>query len=127
MKLKPHPLLLLIWTVLLALTATLTGCLDPAYRTKRAIRDGWIDRDLMLHLAREDVSPENIEALAELDKELQKRYSERLDKTFKMIHERYEYDNRRWEEMRPIREERLRRLLEGKPEEIPEAWRKMTY
>ena len=115
------------WSLLMVLVVALTSCQDPAYKAKQEVRQAHIDRDAMLYLAREGAGPEHLEALAELDKELQKRYAERLKKTLKMIQKRQERDHTRWIEMRPLREEQLRKLMEGKPEDIPEVWRKMTY
>ena len=115
------------WSLLTALAVGLSSCQDPAYKAKQAVREAHIDRDAMLYLTRERAGPEHLEALAELDKELQKRYAERLKKTLKMIQKRQERDHTRWIEMRPLREEQLRKLMEGKPEDIPEVWGKMTY
>ena len=115
------------WSLLPVLAVALSSCQDPAYKTKQAAREDRIERTLGLHLSREQAGSENIEALAELDKEMQKRYAERLAKTIKLINERNKYDNKRWIEMRSLREEHLRRLLEGKPEDIPEVWGKMIY
>lgn len=115
------------WSFPAALAVALSSCQDPAYKAKQEVRKAQIDRNAMLYLAREEAGPEHLEALAELDEELQKRYAERLKETLKMIQTRQARDNKQWIEMRPLREEQLRKLMEGDPEDIPEVWRKMTY
>lgn len=111
----------MVWAVALG------SCQDPAYRAKQAVRDGRIDRTVMLHLAREQAGPKKLEELAELDRELQKRNAEHLEKTWKRIHERHQRDYERWIEMWPRREKELRKLMEDDFENMAETWRKMVY
>ena len=115
------------WMWLTVFIISLTSCQDPAYKAKQAVRNAYIDRNAMLYLSREQAGPEHLEALAELDQEMRRRYADRLEKTIKLVNERWQYDNNRWIEMRPVREQHIRRMLEGKPEDIPDVWRKMTY
>jgi hypothetical protein len=44
-----------------------------------------------------------------------------------MINKRQRNNNRQWIEMKPIREKQLNKMLQGKPEDIPDIWRKLTY
>ena len=115
------------WSIIPVLAVALTSCQDPAYKARQSAREDRIDRYLGMYMSREQAGPENIEALTELDREMEKIYAERLAETIKKINERYKYDNERWIELRSIREEHLRKLLEGKPEDIPEVWGKMIY
>ena len=115
------------WSMLTVLAVGLSSCQDPAYKAKQEVRQAHIDRDAMLYLARERAGPEHLEALAELDKKLEKRYAEQLKKTLKMIQKRQERDRTQWIEMRSLREEQLRKMMEGKPEDILEIWGTMIY
>lgn len=103
------------------------GCQDPQYRTAQAARDQQIQELLKEYGVREEVRLANIdEVITRVETQELKRV-EALDATLLLIKESHQRDQREWLEQAAHRRELLRSNMAGKPEEIPDTWRKMSY
>ena len=115
------------WLVLGGLAIMLSSCQDPAYKTEREIRDAYIEHNAERYWSREQVSPENVEAIVKRFERRNKWHAEHLDKMLKKTNDRFESDNKRWFEEQSRREEELLELLKGNPDKIPDTWGRMVY
>jgi len=103
------------------------GCHDPDRQAKQAVREGRLEEFFKEYEAREERRPQQLQAMAELDRELRAEHAKRLNKTLKVIEKAYLKDKKRWMEYEPVRQERVRSVWGGNPPAIPESFKKMTY
>ena len=105
----------------------LTSCQDPVYKTKREARDARIREALASLEAREQRSPGNLNELEDTRRRFRKQHEKQLEQTLKMIERRHRRANDEWLRVRPLREDEIKELLGGEPEDIPEIWAKLIY
>ena len=117
------------WSAVCALAGVCLagGCQDPAYKATQAVRYQRIRHLQASHDAREAERPARLAALAKLVEDRKGARVEQLDTTIRRCKETRVQDRRDWRAQAPLRRERCRSNLAGKPARIPDVWRSMTY
>ncbi len=103
------------------------GCQDPAYKTKQTARQERIEHLCEGWTIREQQRPDKIEFVTQAVRREEVRSVEQLDATLLLVKESQARDRTDWVEQTPERQEKIRTIFAGKPERIPETWRKLTY
>ncbi len=108
-------------------TVLVGGCQDPQYKTAQAARDQRIQQLLKEYGVREEVRLANIDAVITRVEMDELEHARKLDENLLRVEETRLRDQREWLEEAAHRRELLRSSLAGKPERIPDSWRKMGY
>lgn len=123
-----RPPSILTWRVVALLVATATlGCNTPDYRLAKARRHAHIQRTVREFQAFDRRRPAKIRSVAAICRSRRRVNDSSLVETVALIDRALK--NRRWRWIReaPIRRAAIKKGLAGKPEQIPEAWARMTY
>lgn len=124
-RVRPWPAFAVLAIAVIALPAT--GCQSARFAAKRQVRDQRIRELGRLYAAREATASKQLQHIADVQRELRGRHAKRLRDTLQLIEDDYHRDVRRWREQSPVRRDRFRAMLEGRPAEIPEFVAETIY
>jgi hypothetical protein len=111
----------------LGIALVLSGCSDPRFKQKQAIRDARIKHYLDDYAAHDAAGVDRMRQTVDLDRTLAEWRAENLTRTCGLVRTLHERDVRRWKEEEPLRKARIEALLRGKPDEIDDTYAKMVY
>ena len=106
--------------------AVAAGCSDPKYRAKRAMRDDHIEQVDRWVSDMEKLRPGHIEWLGNSVERMEDRRPAHLEKTANYAGRRI-VNEAKWYAMQPQYEDWGRRVVDGRPHCIPNAWANIAY
>lgn len=116
------------WRVVALLVATAAlGCNAPDYRLAKARRHAHIQRTVREFEAFDRRRPAKIRSVAAICRSRRQVNDRSLSATVALIDRACEDRRQKWAREAPIRRAAIKKGLAGKPEQIPEAWARMTY
>ena len=103
------------------------ACSDPKLKSAQDARNERIQEHFSDFITRELEGPARMEKVKALDKALGHAHAEQLKAARKEFKTHYARELRRWRDGAPQRRRQLEALLNGNPQQIPDALRAMLY
>jgi len=118
-------------TVIIAVVATtaalLAGCSDPKFKKQKAVRDERIKAQSQAYGASESQRLKEMKQTIKQQENMSRRHRKQLEAQWKEMEKRYAKQKKDWRSRRPAREQQYKKILGGKPEQIPGTFAEMAY